>query len=109
MGNKLYELKNLDMYLYILSIIGFLWLRQISNLWKEVFICLFHIFLFRLIKKLFHLPIIFKKKVEAVAVKSVAIKKIFAVISFNVKIQNLKNLLLGMDTKWKSEIKMNVT
>ena len=50
--------------------------------------------MFRLIKKLFHLPIIFKKKVEAVAVKSVAIKKIFAVISFNIKIQNLKMLIL---------------
>ena len=50
--------------------------------------------MFRLIKKLFHFPIIFKKKVEAVTVKSVAIKNLFAVISLNIKIQNLKNNLL---------------
>ena len=46
--------------------------------------------MFRLIKKLFHLPIVLKKEVEAVTVKSIAIKDIFAVISFNIKIQNLK-------------------
>ena len=50
--------------------------------------------MFRLIKKFFHFPIIFKKKVEAVTVKSVAIKNLFAVISLNIKIQNLKNNLL---------------
>ena len=46
--------------------------------------------MFRLIKKLFHLPVVLKKEVEAVTVKSIAVKNIFAVISFNIKIQNLK-------------------
>ena len=63
--------------------------------------------MFRLIKKLFHLPVVLKKEVEAVTVKSIAVKNIFAVISFNIKIQNLKQSPLKVSVKKKNIFLMN--
>ena len=77
-----------------MSIIGFLWLRKDNNQGRKCLFSIMYTFMFPLIKKLFHFPIIFKKKVEAVAVKSVAVKDVLAVISFNIKIENLNNLHL---------------